>query len=57
MPLWSRDYILDMKGPFHVPVWACSRDIVAAPRQTGSSARYSESPGVSLRRRPEATEP
>ncbi len=64
MPLWSRDYILDMKGPSHVPVW-CPRDIVAAPRQTGRRARYTESPGavyaggsrVCLRRRPEATDP
>ena len=45
MPLLSRDYILDMTGPSHVPVRACSRDIVAALRQAGSSPRYTEFAG------------
>ncbi len=65
MPLLSRDYILDMTGPSHVSVWACSRDIVAALGQAGGSPRYTGFPGaahvggsrVSPWRRPEAAEP
>ncbi len=64
MPPLGRDYIPDMTGSSHVPVWACSRDIGAALRRAGSP-RYTESPGeghvggsrVFPWRRPEAAAP